>query len=69
MRPKKRGNVDELDFNILNLMLSEFSNADIAAELHKPLSTIQRRSTHSLVRTSQRDPRRWQTGGVLDGLI
>ena len=39
----QRSKPDETDLKILKLMMSGFSNADIAAELKKPL-TIQRRS-------------------------
>lgn len=44
MPTRQRSKVDELDLKIMKLMLSELSNADIAAELKKPLSTIQRRT-------------------------
>ena len=39
---------DELDLKILEFMLSGFSNRDIANEVKKPLSTIQRRTRQLL---------------------
>ena len=44
MPTSRNDRLDELNIRILRLMVQGFSNSDIAAELKKPMSTIQRRT-------------------------